>query len=94
MKKVIFLVIASIYSFAALQQGVKGDAYESVDGVTVEKASWEGFGKVLSEVLTQLQDNGFTMNPLKCEWDIKETDFLGDYLTPEGLRHRRKPSVL
>ena len=61
-----------------------------MDDIGVFSGNWDDHLSLLSLVLTRLQNVGFTINPLKCEWAIQETNFLGHWLTPEGVKPWRK----
>ncbi len=38
---------------------------------------WNHHVKLLATILCWLCKNGFTINPLKSEWTVRETDWLG-----------------
>ena len=62
-----------------------------IDNIGVFSLDWTSHISVIDKVLTILQESGFTVNPTKCEWAIQETEFLGYWLTPQGIAlYKRK----
>ena len=57
-----------------------------MDNIGVFSPMWTNHLSLLSTVLDCLENVGFTINPLKCEWAVQETDFLGHWLTPRGVK--------
>ena len=71
--------------------GLKEESVEVyIDDVGPFSNSYEEHMQLIKTVVERLQEAGFKINPLKCEWCVQETDFLGHWLTPEGVKPWKK----
>ncbi len=59
------------------------NAEVNINDIGAFSNSWEEHMTLISKILTLLQDNGFTVNPFKCEWAVKEPDWLTEFTGPE-----------
>ena len=66
-------------------QGIE-NVEKYIDDIAIFSNNWDEHVCTLDMVFNCLQQNGFSINPKKCEWAVQETDFLGYYLTPNGIK--------
>ena len=52
--------------------------------------SFDDYLDQVDKILTSLDDNGMKCNPLKCDWMVQETDFLGQWMTPTHIKPMKK----
>jgi len=61
-----------------------------IDDCDVFHKDWDQHLDDLHKALKKLEDNGFIINPSKCEWGVQKTNFLGHWLTPNGIKPWKK----
>ena len=41
---------------------------------------------IVDRIVQRFQQNNMKCNPLKCNWEVQETDFLGYWTTPTAIK--------
>ena len=66
-----------------------------MDDIGCFSNAWKSHIQLLSALLSRLQEQGFTINPLKCKWAVKEIDFPGHWMTPTSIKpwHKKVDAI-
>ena len=56
------------------------------DDILRDDVDWDTHLNGVREILKRLEANGFTVNPLKCQWAVEEAEWMGYLLTPPGYK--------
>ena len=61
-----------------------------IDNVIVRTETEEGHDELVAEVIKRLEDNDLYVKPEKSKWKVKEVDFLGVVIRPEGIKMEKE----
>ena len=57
-----------------------------IDDVIVGTEKEEGHDELVAEVIKRLEENDLYVKPEKCKWSVREVEFLGVVIGPEGIK--------
>jgi len=57
-----------------------------IDDVIVGTEMEEGHDELVAEVVKRLEENDLYVKPEKCKWKVREVEFLGVVIGPEGIK--------
>ena len=77
------------YHMAEMIHGIDCEYYMDHVGIWSD-GSFEDHLQIVDKVLARFSEFDMKCIPLKCGWGVKETDFLGFWMTPQGIKPRRK----
>ena len=61
-----------------------------IDDVIVGTETEEGHDELVAEVIKRLEENDLYVKPEKCKWKVREVDFLGVVIGPEGIKMEKE----
>ena len=57
-----------------------------IDDVIVGTETEEGHNEIVVKIIRRLEENNLYVKPEKCKWKIKEVEFLGVVIGPDGIK--------
>jgi len=57
-----------------------------IDDVIVGTETEEEHDELVAEVVKRLEENDLYVKPEKCKWKVREVEFLGVVIGPEGIK--------
>ena len=61
-----------------------------IDDVIVGTETEEGHDELVAEVIKRLEENDLYVKPEKCKWKVREVEFLGVVIGPEGIKMEKE----
>ena len=61
-----------------------------IDDMIVGTETEEGHDELVAEVVKRLEENDLYVKPEKCKWKVKEVEFLGVVIGPEGIKMKEE----
>jgi len=68
----------------------QGNMATFIDNIIVATEIEKGHNKVVKEVLKQLKENDLFVKPKKCQWKVKEVEFLGVVIGLKGVEIQKE----
>jgi len=63
-----------------------GKVVAFIDDVIIGTEMEEGHNELVAEVIRRLEENDLYVKPEKCKWKVREVEFLGVVIGPEGIK--------
>jgi len=61
-----------------------------IDDVIIGMETEEGHDEIVAEVIRRLEENNLYVKPEKCRWKVREVEFLGVVIGPEGIKMEKE----
>jgi len=57
-----------------------------INNVIVGTEDEKGHDELVAEIIKRLEENDLYVKPEKCKWKVREVEFLGVVIGPEGIK--------